>query len=68
MTPPSVQNYLSGVKLLHVFTGFDFPFYETPELKLTLRGLERINKHLPSHAPLVTPNAPRFRAVQGFAV
>lgn len=55
MTPLSVRNYLSGVKLLHVFTGFEFPFYETPELKLTLRGLDRILKHAPSRAPPVTP-------------
>ena len=55
MTPQSIRNYLSGVKLLHVFTGFEFPFYETPELKLTLRGLDRILKHAPTRAPPVTP-------------
>ena len=55
MTRNSVQNYLSGVKLLHVFKGFEFPFYETPELKLTLRGLDPILKHAPSRAPPVTP-------------
>ena len=55
MTPQSIRNYLSGVKPLHVFTGFEFPFYETPELKLTLRGLDRILKHAPSRAPPVTP-------------
>ena len=55
MTPLSVRNYLSGVKLLHVFTGFEFPFYETPELKLTLRGLDCILKRAPSRAPPVTP-------------
>ena len=56
MTPQSVRNYLSGVKLLHVVTGFDFPFYETFELRLTLRGLDRIHRHLPSRAPPVTPD------------
>lgn len=56
MTPQSVRNYLSGVKLLHVVTGFDFPFYETLELRLTLRGLDRIHRHLPSRAPPVTPD------------
>lgn len=55
MTPQSVRNYLSGVKLLHVFMGLDFPFYEAPELKLTLRGLDRLLKHVPSRAPPVTP-------------
>ena len=56
MTPQSVRNYLSGVKLLHVVTGFDFPFYETFELRLTLRGLDRVHRHLPSRAPPVTPD------------
>ncbi|CAH3189965.1 unnamed protein product, partial [Porites evermanni] len=56
MTPQSVRNYLSGVKLLHVVTGFDFPFYETFELRLTLRGLDRIHRHLPSRAPPVIPD------------
>ena len=55
MTPRSIRNYLSGVKLLHVFTGFELPFYDAPELKLTLRGLDRILKHAPSRAPHVTP-------------
>ena len=55
MTPQSICNYLSGVRLLHVFTGFEFPFYEMPELQLTLRGLDRILKHAPSRAPPVTP-------------
>ena len=53
-TPRSIHNFLSFVKL-HVFTGFEFPFYDTPELKLNLRGLDRILKHAPSHAPPVTP-------------
>ena len=45
MTLQSVRNYLSGVRLLHVLTGFEFPFYKAPELKLTLRGL-----HTPGHS------------------
>ena len=56
MTTQSVRNYLSGVKYLHVSSGSDFPFYEAPELKLTLRGLERMVKHAPSRAPPVTPS------------
>ena len=52
-TPRSTHNYLGGVKLLHVFTGFDFPFYDAPELKLTLRGLDRILKHALLRAPPV---------------
>ena len=26
LTPASIRNYLSGVKLLHLFTGADYPF------------------------------------------
>ena len=26
LTPPSIRNYLSGVKLLHLFSGVDYPF------------------------------------------
>lgn len=55
MTPQSVRNYLSGVKLLHIVTGLDVSFYDTFELRLILRGLDRMHKHLPSLAPLVTP-------------
>ena len=56
MTPQSVRNYLSVVKLLHIVTGFDFPFYETFELCLTLCGLDHMHRHLPSCAPPVTPD------------
>ena len=55
MTSQSVRNYLSGVKLLHVFAGFEFSFYDEPELKLTFRGLDRILKRSPSRAPPFTP-------------
>lgn len=55
MTPQSVRNYLSGVKLLHILLGFNFPFYEELELKLTLWGLDRLIKQAPSHAPPVSP-------------
>jgi len=42
LTPQSVRNYLSGVKLLHVTAGFEFAFYESIELQFTLRGIERL--------------------------
>ena len=37
---PSVGEEL---KLLHVVTGFDFPFFETFELRLTLHDLDRMH-------------------------
>ena len=47
MTPPSVRNYLSGVKLLHLMLGFEFPHLSSHKLKLV--------KHRPHRAPLITP-------------
>ena len=55
MTPQLVRNYLGGIKLLHIITGFDFPFHKEPELKLTLRCLDRILKHAPLRAPPIMP-------------
>ena len=55
MTPPSVKNYLSGVKFLHLMLGFEFPHLSSHELKLTLRGIDRLAQHCPRRAPLITP-------------
>lgn len=41
LTPPSIRNYLSGVKLLHLFSGADYPFTKDFVLSLTLRGIAR---------------------------
>lgn len=56
MTPPSVRNYLSGVKLLHLMLGFEFPDLSAHELKVTLRGIERLAQHRPHRAPPITPS------------
>ena len=55
MTPPSVRNYLSGVKLLHLMLGFKFPHISSHELKLTLRGIDWLAQHCPLSTPLITP-------------
>lgn len=55
MTPPSIRNYLSGVKLLHVILGYPFPDLSAHELKVTLRGIERLAQHCPLRAPPITP-------------
>ena len=52
----SIRNYLSGVKLLHVITGHPISPFTSYELRLTLRGLERLAQHVPSRAPPVTPD------------
>lgn len=55
MTPPSVRNYLSGVKLLHVMLGYSFPDLSTHEIQVTLRGIDRLAQHCPLRAPPITP-------------
>ena len=56
LNPPSIRNYLSGVKLLHLFSGADFPFTKDFVLSLTLRGIARSAFHTPRRAPLVSPS------------
>ena len=52
--PPTIRNYLSGVKMLHVFLGYEYQFTESFHLHLTLRGLERIHHHVPQRAKPIT--------------
>lgn len=52
----SIRNYLSGVKLLHLMAGFDFPFLQSYEVRLTLKGIQRTVKHTPNRAPSITPD------------
>ena len=56
LTPASIRNYLNGVKLLHLFTGADYPFTKDFILSLTLRGIARNALHTPRRAPPVTPS------------
>jgi hypothetical protein len=41
----SIQNYISGVKTLHLFAGFEFPSENLFCVKLLYRGLARENPH-----------------------
>jgi hypothetical protein len=43
----SIQNYISGVKTLHLLAGFEFPSENWFSVKLLYRGLARENPHLP---------------------
>ena len=51
----TVPNYLSGVKMLHILLGFDYPFSGNIILKLVLKGINRLNPHIPNRAPPITP-------------
>ena len=55
LSPPSIRNYLSGVKLLHLFSGEEFNFGKEFLLSLALRGISRAALHTPKRAPPVTP-------------
>lgn len=55
LSPPTIRNYLSGVKLFHLFSGLDFPYTKDFLLSLTLRGIARNALHTPRRAPPVTP-------------
>ena len=56
ITPPSIRNYLSGVKMLHIFLGFEYTFTEDFHLHLTIRGIERIHPHVPKRAKPINPS------------
>ena len=56
MTPSSVRNYLSGVKTLHILHGFSYNFWEDPLLQLELKGIARLDPHVPVRAEPITPN------------
>ena len=56
LKPPTVRNYLSGVKMLHILHGLCYPFSEDPLLQLELRGISRLNPHVPVRAKPITPD------------
>ena len=56
LKPPSVRNYLSGVKMLHILHGLPFSHSENALLQLQLRGISRLNPHVPVRAIPVTPD------------
>ncbi len=53
--PPSIRNYVSGVKMLHIFLGYEYKFAEDFHLQMVLRGIERLNPHVPQRAKPMTP-------------
>jgi hypothetical protein len=50
----SIQNYVNGVKLLHLLHDAQFPQISRPEFKLLMRGLARLNPHVPRQALPIT--------------
>ena len=56
LVPSSVRNYLSGVRTLHIFHGLPFTDSKDFLLQLELRGIARLDPHVPLRAIPVTPS------------
>ena len=56
MVPSTVRNYLSGVKVFHMLHGLSFPHSDVFLLKLELKGIARLDPHVPTRATPVTPS------------
>ncbi len=53
--PSSIQNYISGVKTLHVLLDMSMECFTAIELKLALRGIARLKPNCPKQASPITP-------------
>lgn len=51
----SIRNYISGVRTLHSLLGLPFQAKDSIELKLTLKGLERLQPHKVKQAAPLSP-------------
>ena len=51
----SIQNYLSGVKMLHVLLELQPPELNAIEIRLAIRGITKIKSHLPKQAFPIMP-------------
>ena len=54
-SPKAVRNYLSGIRTLHILLKTQPPNLKDIEVRLTLRGLERLMKHEVKQAQPLTP-------------
>ena len=51
----SVRNYVNGVRVLQVLVDQPVDAFQSPDLKLTFRGLARLKQHQPRRAQAITP-------------
>lgn len=54
VTPDTIRNYLNGVRLLHLYQGYEFPFLQDFIVKITLKGISRLASHTPKQALAMT--------------
>ena len=52
----SVKNYLNGVRVLHLYAGFEFNMLQLFEVKILLKGLTRLKQHRVKRAAAITPD------------
>ena len=52
----SIISYISGVKTMHVLSDQPVDAFAATEIKLTVRGIARLNPHCPKQASPVTPD------------
>ncbi len=54
-SPASVRNYVSGVKTLHTLLELPVDSFSGFEVRMTLKGIARLNPHVPRQAQAMTP-------------
>lgn len=54
ITPNSIRNYLNGVRLFHLYNGFEFSLLQDFSVRITLTGIARIASHTPKQALAIT--------------
>ena len=54
-SPQSVRNYVNAVRVLQVLVDQPVDAFQSPDLKLTFRGLARLKQHQPRRAQAITP-------------
>ena len=55
LKPSTIKNYLLGVRMLHIFHGLPDIISDDFMLELEMRGISRLNPHVPQRARPVTP-------------
>ena len=55
-SPESVRNYIHSVKKLYLILELPTKIFDDLDLKLTLRGISRLKKHVPKRAEPITPS------------
>jgi len=54
-SPDSIKNYIKGVKTLYILLDKPTKIFDELGLKMTLKGIARLKKHVPKRAEPVTP-------------